>query len=486
VANYATDYQRARRRCRLESLERREMLSAQPPLITDAAPYSAAFVKGVFLDTLGRSADPGAQAWFTQQLDAGHPTGMVASMSIGSNEFAIDLVKAAYRQYLGRDPEPTALAYWVNALRTNTRDEQLTAALVASDEFYALAGGTDADWIVGAYQAVLGRAASGADLQWATGLLNSGVSREELASDLAYSVEHEQQVVTDQYLHYLHATPSASDLRSGATQLATGQQTAESLAIELTSSNAYYELQTGVPRTIVPVPLSAIPTWAAGYAQVASNAAHTTPDVVFLGDSITAGWQGDGASIWQQEYASFGALNAGIGGDHTQSLLWRIENGDLPRNTPQLAVVMIGINNIFAGDDAPSVADGVAAVVDELHVKLPNTTILLLGILPAQPPMIAFNTTPIISQVNQTISNLANGQSILYDGMGSSFTNPDGTINTALYQPDLVHLNASGYLAWALAMQFELSAVIHPPQTVTIEPGVQMVSSIFVPVPWWP
>ncbi|MGH7136803.1 MAG: GDSL-type esterase/lipase family protein, partial [Pirellulales bacterium] len=333
---------------------------------------------------------------------------------------------------------------------------------------------------------VLGRAASGADLQWATGLLDSGVSREELASDLAYSVEHEQQVVAAQYLHYLHAAPSAADLSSGATRLATGQQTAESLAVELTSTNAYYELQTGVPITIVPAPLAAIPTWAAGNAQIENNAAHSTPGIVFLGDSITAGWQADGAGVWQQEYGSFGALNAGIGGDQTQSLLWRIENGDLNGVSPQLAVVMIGINNIFAGDDAPSVAEGIAAVVDELHVKLPNTTILLLGILPAQPSMISFDAMPIITQVNQTISNLANGQSILYAGLSPSFTNRDGTMDTALYQPDLVHLNAFGYQAWALAMESDVTAVMYPSQTIALEPGVPMVSRVFVPVPWWP
>lgn len=476
-----------RRRFRLESLERREMFTApQPPLITDAAPYSAAFTNGVFRDTLGRSADPGALAWFTQQLDAGQPTGTVAAGVMNSSEFAANLVESAYRQYLGRDPEPAAIACWVDALHTRARDEQLTAALVASDEFYAQSGGTDPAWIAAAYQAVLGRAASGADLQWATGSLNSGVSRGVLASDLAYSVEHEQEVVTAEYARYLQAAPSGAEVQSWAAQLATGQQTAESLAVELTSTDAYYQLQTGVPLTVVPVPLVAIPTWAAINAQIENNAAHSTPGVVFLGDSITQGWELDGASVWQQEFASFDALDAGIGGDKTQSLLWRIENGDLNGISPQVAVVMIGINNIIAGDDATSVAEGIAAVVDELHVRLPSTKILLLGVLPAQ-PAISFDTMPVITQVDKMISGLANGQSINFADMSPSFTNSDGTIDTALYQPDLVHLNAVGYQTWGAVMAYELSALISPPPpTIAYEPGVQMASSVFSPVPWWP
>ncbi|MGH7137631.1 MAG: GDSL-type esterase/lipase family protein [Pirellulales bacterium] len=434
------------------------MFAGQPPIITDAAPYSAAFTKAVFMDTLGRTADPGAQAWFVQQLDAGASTASVAPMLTNSTEYEVHLVQAAYQQYLGRDAEPAALAFWVNAVRTHIRDEQLAAALVASDEFYSHAGGTNAAWVAAAYQAVLGRAATASDIQWATGLLASGVSRAALASDLAYSTEHEQQTVVSEFTRYLHAAPNSTDLNYWATQLTTGQQTAESLVAELTGTNGYYEQHTGVPLSVVPVPFES-PAWSAMNAQIENNAAHTNPDVVFLGDSITQLWEQDGAAVWQQNYAGLNALDAGISGDRTQNLLWRIENGDLNGISPQVAVVMIGVNNIMLGDDAQSVAEGITSVVDELHVRLPNTTILLLGILPAQPP-VPINAMPIIKEANHSISALANGRSILYLDMGPSFTNSDGSIDSALYQPELLHLNAAGYETWAEAMTFELSVVM--------------------------
>src|SRR5262245_773507 len=45
-------------------------------------------------------------------------------------------------------------------------------------------------------------------------------------------------------------------------------------------------------------------------------------DVLFLGDSITQGWEGNGKQIWQERYAPLKAANFGIGGDQTQHVLW--------------------------------------------------------------------------------------------------------------------------------------------------------------------
>ncbi len=68
-------------------------------------------------------------------------------------------------------------------------------------------------------------------------------------------------------------------------------------------------------------------------------------DVVFLGDSITHGWEGQTA--WQEHFGPFHPVNLGIGGDQTGHVLWRITDGhELDRLKPKAAVVMIGTNNI--------------------------------------------------------------------------------------------------------------------------------------------
>ena len=50
-------------------------------------------------------------------------------------------------------------------------------------------------------------------------------------------------------------------------------------------------------------------------------------DVLFLGDSITAGWRGS-KEIWDKSFGGYKTANFGIGGDRTEHVLWRLENGN--------------------------------------------------------------------------------------------------------------------------------------------------------------
>ena len=69
-------------------------------------------------------------------------------------------------------------------------------------------------------------------------------------------------------------------------------------------------------------------------------------DLVFIGDSITDGWQTRrGKAVWEKYYGNRKAMNAGIGGDNTEHVIWRIDHGNLDGLKPKLAVIMIGTNN---------------------------------------------------------------------------------------------------------------------------------------------
>src|SRR5205823_6182690 len=69
-------------------------------------------------------------------------------------------------------------------------------------------------------------------------------------------------------------------------------------------------------------------------------------DVLFLGDSITHGWENAGKDVWQQYFSKFKAANFGIGGDQTGHVLWRLTEGkELEGIQPKVAVIMIGTNN---------------------------------------------------------------------------------------------------------------------------------------------
>ena len=76
--------------------------------------------------------------------------------------------------------------------------------------------------------------------------------------------------------------------------------------------------------------------------------------VIFIGDSITQGWEGEGKEVWARYYTQRNAINLGIGGDRTQHVLWRLDNGNVDGLKPKAAVIMIGTNNSNGDDNTPS------------------------------------------------------------------------------------------------------------------------------------
>src|SRR5207247_3698792 len=91
-------------------------------------------------------------------------------------------------------------------------------------------------------------------------------------------------------------------------------------------------------------------------------------ELIFVGDSITQGWESSGKEIWAKYYAPRHALNLGISSDHTQHVLWRLDDGNLDGLKPKVAVVLIGVNNIPDENNTPrQVLEGVTAVVRKLR-----------------------------------------------------------------------------------------------------------------------
>lgn len=183
--------------------------------------------------------------------------------------------------------------------------------------------------------------------------------------------------------------------------------------------------------------------------------------IIFVGDSITQGWEDEGKVVWQKYYAARGAINLGMHGDQTQHVLWRLEHGNLDGIHPKLTVLMIGTNNLYgsaySANTVVQVADGVSAIVQLLKRKLPDTRILLLGILPR-----GENPNPMrgdVLQVNEIIQNLADNRTVLWSDFGARFVNSDGTIHSA-FMPDYLHLSPAGYRLWAEAIEEQISSIL--------------------------
>ena len=143
-------------------------------------------------------------------------------------------------------------------------------------------------------------------------------------------------------------------------------------------------------------------------------------ELIFVGDSITQGWEGNGKQVWEKYYASRHALNLGISSDRTEHVLWRLENGNLDGLKPKVAVVLIGVNNVPDTNNTPhDVLLGVTAVVKTLREKLPDTKVLLLGIFPFRHDFCEQRGKAL--QVNQALRKLDDGQWVRFLDIGDIF-----------------------------------------------------------------
>ncbi len=210
------------------------------------------------------------------------------------------------------------------------------------------------------------------------------------------------------------------------------------------------------PDTVVPRPRDG--GWMDLHNQFVERAKKGHVDLLFLGDSITQGWHDN--DVWKRFYGPRHAANFGIGGDRTQHVLWRIQNGELDGIDPRVVVLMIGTNNADSAS-AQEIAKGITAIVEELRHRLPQAKILLLGVFPRRdkPPAIQAK----LDQVNAFIARLGDGSSVTFLDIGKSFLKPDGSISRDV-MPDLLHLSQKGYRIWADAMEPTLWKLLDEPK----------------------
>ncbi|HSW08168.1 GDSL-type esterase/lipase family protein [Aquabacterium sp.] len=184
-------------------------------------------------------------------------------------------------------------------------------------------------------------------------------------------------------------------------------------------------------------------------------------DLVFIGDSITEGWEREGQPVWDRHYKQHNALALGFGGDHTENVLWRLQHGEIDGMSPKVAVLMIGTNN--TGDrqeDPATTAAGIRRNIDEIRQRLPATKILLLAIFPRdEKPNGALRQ--INDHINDRIKSFADDKQVFFLNINAAFTNPDGTLSKDV-MPDLLHLSEKGYDIWARSMAPTLAKLLAP------------------------
>ena len=116
---------------------------------------------------------------------------------------------------------------------------------------------------------------------------------------------------------------------------------------------------------------------------------------------------------------------------------------------PKLVVLKIGTNNL-GGATEDEIAFGIEVIVLEIRRILPQTRIILLGILPRNNNQWISDA---VTRINTAISKFDDGYWIRYLDMTWSFQNSPLQVKPELYDPDLLHLAVPGYQMWYQTME---------------------------------
>ena len=190
-------------------------------------------------------------------------------------------------------------------------------------------------------------------------------------------------------------------------------------------------------------------------------------DMVFVGDSITHNWEGwknpdeaafiddlhrkgklktgarPAGELWDQMAEKYRILNLGYGGDCTQHILWRIENGELDGYVARNIMLMIGTNN---AETELAVVNGVRCVVEAMRRKQPKARLLLSAIFPRQASPSHWQRQR-NNRINMELKKLADAERIVWLDFNARFLSAEGVLGKSLF-PDLLHPNAAGYDVW--------------------------------------
>lgn len=181
---------------------------------------------------------------------------------------------------------------------------------------------------------------------------------------------------------------------------------------------------------------------------------HRVPvDVVFIGDSITQGWD------LQTYFGRSGAfiVNRGIGGDITPIILKRFP-ADVIQLKPTCVVIKAGINNTWsidrplkapARDELEKIRDGIATDIGEM-VALANRNGIRPFVCSVLPTRSVSNRNAdvrndLILEINGLLEKLVEQAGAVYVDYHSHMTDPDGKTLREELADDGLHPHLLGY-----------------------------------------
>ena len=167
--------------------------------------------------------------------------------------------------------------------------------------------------------------------------------------------------------------------------------------------------------------------------------------VVFLGDSITQGWQDD----FRGDFDNLKVANRGISGDTTRGMLIRLKEDVLSLH-PAAVVMLMGTNDLEERAEPETIAKNVQLILQRLKKHNPQMPVILCQVFPSS----ASKARPSekITELNRLVAAGVKGDpQITIVDTWTLFANEEGDAKKEEF-PDLLHPNRNGYEKWRAAI----------------------------------
>jgi cyclophilin family peptidyl-prolyl cis-trans isomerase len=202
---------------------------------------STSFVTHVYESLLGREPDGSGMDHYRSLLDQNQMTRAQMVVSIQSSlEGRTKQVQDFYHKYLGREADPQGLTLSILWLGLGGSMTQLRETIVSSPEYFQGHGrSSNSEYVSALYEDLLGRGVDPVGQGGAIPALNNGMTRSQLAAQIARSPEGLQAVVQSYYNLFLHRRADDTGLNINQQQLQRGVSE-DSIVSNIAGSNEFF------------------------------------------------------------------------------------------------------------------------------------------------------------------------------------------------------------------------------------------------------
>jgi lysophospholipase L1-like esterase len=158
-------------------------------------------------------------------------------------------------------------------------------------------------------------------------------------------------------------------------------------------------------------------------------------EIAMIGDSITE------AGAWGEFFPAHSVVNRGVGGDTTSKVIDRFAT--IESASPEISFVMVGINDLRAGESPSKVADNISKIIELLQGI--DSKVVLQTTLECSRSRCG-RTLQDVRKLNEILTGFSSDFDIQLIDINVTLGDENGLRSEYTY--DGIHLNGRGYRAW--------------------------------------